>query len=121
MNDRPLPGDPVDTFTQAEVDELRRKWEAQYTVQGEPITDLQRDAERWRALMSSQRIRVMGSAGFQRVDGKFIAPSVDHAYLHMGVEFWSVHESKHPSEEFPQDRCRDQLTAYVDHLRSRNA
>lgn len=77
------------------------------------------DAARWRALLSSQRIRVMGSAGFKSVDGEWLLPS--DGYLHMGVEFWSLHNAPHPSEEFPQDRCRNQLIAYADYLRALKA
>jgi hypothetical protein len=71
------------------------------------------DAERWRALMSSQRIRIMGSAGFAKVDGQWKPARED---LHMGVEFWSIHPAAHPSTEYPQDLCRAQLIAYVDEL-----
>lgn len=46
-----------------------------------------RDADRWRALLASQRIRVMGSAGFGYGDR---APD-PHGYRHMGVEFWTKH------------------------------
>jgi len=75
------------------------------------------DAARWRALMSSQRIRVIGSAGLvDAVTGEPRAPA--DGYAHIGVELWSLHRSAHPDPEFPQDRCREQLTFYVDFLRA---
>lgn len=48
------------------------------------------DAERWRGLMASQRIRVMGSAGF----GHTSRPPDPNGYRHMGVEFWSIHKTE---------------------------
>jgi hypothetical protein len=75
--------------------------------------DIVKDAMRWRALMSSQRIRVMGGAGYKWTpDGE---PLMSEG-THIGVEFWSKHEAAHPSTEYPQDRCRKILTAYADSL-----
>ncbi|KAF0102191.1 MAG: hypothetical protein FD144_2626 [Rhodospirillaceae bacterium] len=76
------------------------------------------DAARWRALMSSQRIRVMGSAGLRRDEAGNLTVRSD-GHLHIGVEFWSVHESRHPSAEYPQERSREILTFYADFLRRR--
>jgi hypothetical protein len=51
----------------------------------EPLRNLLRDAERWRALTGCQRLHVLGSAGF---DGK-------HGdYRHLGIDAWT---------EFPFD------------------
>ena len=50
---------------------------------------LQEKAALWDALMSSKRIRVMGSAGLKPGD----------TYHHIGVEFFS----KHTAETTPQD------------------
>ena len=67
-----------------------------------------RDAERWRALMSSARIRVMGTAGFDE-HGK--PREGNGGYLHMGVEFWTMHDA--PSNELSVAI----VTNYADFLR----
>lgn len=77
---------------------------------------IEEDAARWRALMSSQRIRVMGSAGFSITPDGARLPAEPR--LHMGVEFWDIHDAAHPCAEFPQEKCRAQLIAYVDRIRS---
>jgi hypothetical protein len=59
------------------------------------------DAARWRALMASERIRIMGSAGFKLDGGDALVPARDD--LHIGVELWSKHKAAHPSADFPQD------------------
>lgn len=79
-------------------------------------SDADAAAERWRALMSSQRIRVIGSAGMVTPEGELKAPA--DGYVHIGVELWSLHRSSHPSTDFPQDRCQERLTFYVDLLRA---
>lgn len=71
------------------------------------------DALRWRALMSSDRIRIMGSAGFDYTDSE--NPRPRNEYMHLGVEVWSRHSAKDDSE-FPQTRCRKLLTTYVDEI-----
>lgn len=81
------------------------------------LSALTADAERWHALMSSQRVRVIGSSGMVTPEGELKTPA--DGYVHIGVELWSLHGAPHPSAEFPQDRCREQLTFYVDFLRSR--
>ncbi len=78
-----------------------------------------KDAERWRALMSSQRIRVIGSAGMYSMEADLRMPA--DGYMHIGVEFWSLHRSTHPSTEFPQEQCREALTFYADQLRGKLA
>lgn len=71
------------------------------------------DALRWRALMSSDRIRVMGGAGFDwKVPG---TPEPTGDYMHLGVELWSRHTAK-DDPQYPQTRCRNLLTRYVDEL-----
>jgi hypothetical protein len=81
----------------------------------EELDSLIEDAERWRALMSSQRIRVMGAAGMQWHKQEPVI--VDFEHVHIGVEFWSTHSAAHPSREFPQEGCRAAFTAYADFLR----
>ncbi len=57
-----------------------------------PITDLSSDAldaARWRALLSSARIRVLGSAGF----GPRTSENSD-GYRHVGLEIWTQHVLK---------------------------
>lgn len=72
--------------------------------------DVERDAARWRALMSSDRIRMMGCAGFDFADDGTVnlRAGVGH---HMGVEVWD----KHPARGDDCDtRGRKVLLAYVD-------
>jgi hypothetical protein len=42
-----------------------------------------KDAQRWRALIGCQRIRVLGSAGIE-------TPKEDN-YAHLGLELWTLH------------------------------
>lgn len=71
------------------------------------------DILRWRALMSSERIRVMGGSGF---DYGYAPPRViPNQSMHIGMEFWD----KHPSAKdiaYPQEKCRAWFVAYVDEL-----
>lgn len=64
----------------------------------ERVGELEADANKWRALISSERIRIMGYT---------------HDLKHIGLELWRKHRAKHPCEEFPQDECRAILEAYV--------
>ncbi len=47
--------------------------------------DVQRDAERWRAMLGSARIRILGSAGFDAT----ALPGGDPDYRHFGMEIWT--------------------------------
>lgn len=84
------------------------------------------DGERWRALMSSQRMHIMGWSGFKvdgpkTEDGRFVPETAKvnpDTYQLFGMEFWSEH-SAYKDPDFPDTFERDLLTKYVDHLRSR--
>jgi len=85
-----------------------------------------RDAHRWRALMSSQRFKLMGSAGFdyQKIDeandrtfaNLRAIPEKEH--LHFGIEVWNIHAA-HNDPRYPDRFERELLTAYVDTLVAR--
>lgn len=65
---------------------------------------LRADAERWRALVNCDRIRVLGAAGFDEPDS---------AYKHIGLEIWS----SYPVEKIPSTLLQsgvDKLTKFVD-------
>ena len=47
--------------------------------------DVQRDADRWRAMLGSARIRILGAAGF----GATGLPGGDPDYRHFGMEIWT--------------------------------
>lgn len=47
--------------------------------------DVQRDAKRWRALLGSARIRILGSAGFDAT----AHPGENPDYRHFGMEIWT--------------------------------
>ena len=49
--------------------------------------DVQRDAKRWRALLGSARIRILGSAGFDAT----AHPGENPDYRHFGMEIWTHH------------------------------
>lgn len=84
--------------------------------QAAEIERLRESAERWEALMSSERIRVMGSAGF-KFDGDTVTPkAAPDDWLHFGLEVWNRHPAS--NEEYPQTTCRNLLITYVDHLRA---
>ena len=77
-------------------------------------TDDARDAARWRALLASGRLRLLGSAGFDNSslygikDGRQADPS---GYRHFGMEFWTIH-----FHDSSADNATGQavLTAYAD-------
>ena len=60
------------------------------------------DAAKWRALMSCDRIRMMGGTSDLN---------------HIGLEFWRDHPSTRWSAEYPQDGCRERLEQFVAKLR----
>lgn len=70
------------------------------------VQELRKDAERWRALLDSQRIRVLGSAGLGSKD-----------YQHFGAEFWSTFPDVPEGES---DYGKHVLTTYVDSITSDN-
>jgi hypothetical protein len=93
------------------------------------VEAVREDAERWRALMSSQRMHMMGSFGFDYVfdppDSKKTADLVDVVpragdHMHFGIEFWSEH-SAYGDPAWPDDFPRKVLTTYVDEMRRRAA
>jgi hypothetical protein len=75
-------------------------------VEPEPPDD-KRDAERWRALCSSARIRVLSDTHQPHTH-----PVPDSKYINM--EFWSDSETHSTYLALPA------LIAYVDHIRTRN-
>lgn len=94
------------------------------------ITELVVDAERWQALMSSQRMHFMGSAGFRHYnpsdpsDRKIqnciteVVAEPGKEWLHFGMEFWDISHA-YGNPEYPDRFERQFLTLYVDHLRAR--
>lgn len=75
------------------------------------------DAERWRALISSDRFKMMGAAGFiHEADGSVrVNPDSDYGWLHFGLEVWD----RHPAGDDAQGRHgRNLLMAYVEHRRA---
>ncbi len=85
------------------------------------------DAERWRALMSSQRLHFMGSAGFDNkrpeddpdtdLLQKLTPVPRPNTYMHFGMEFWSEHPVN--KKKFPDDFERKFMVTYVDEMRRR--
>lgn len=81
----------------------------------EELKQLILDAERWRAITSCARIRMMGSAGFGYPAGKHggfpARPADPTGHRHLGMEFWSHHPDATPNE-----KGKEILTTYADHL-----
>lgn len=69
------------------------------------------DAARWRALLASQRIRMIGSAGIKK-------PEPNH-YAHFGMEIWTTYSRDYSAELLLQldsgnAQGREWLTLYAD-------
>lgn len=72
---------------------------------------LEQDANRWRAVLASARIKMQGSAGLTE-------PQPEH-YAHFGMEIWSTYDRDFPAEMLEKmDKSsalgRDWLTRYAD-------
>lgn len=65
-------------------------------------TNDQSDAKRWRALLNSQRLRILGSSGLGSDD-----------YQHFGVELWSKYPECDGLKE-KNDHGKEVFTKYVD-------
>lgn len=74
------------------------------------LSGLARDARRWRALMSSERVHWLGSAGFDHKDG--VATPRPGEVWHFGIEFWSSYVFD--KSKYPDATARNMLTAYAD-------
>ena len=122
--------DEIDKYPQAELARERAFAYAREALAALPVPvgDAQDriDAARWRALMSSQRLHFMGSAGFEHIpkdgdpDNRALAnttpkPRGDRD-MHFGMEFWDVAKQ---DDRFPDTFERELLTVYVDAIRSR--
>ncbi len=77
------------------------------------VLALDLDGKRWRALMSSQRMHFMGSAGFDHSGPEPMPRS--GAPLHFGMEFWDVHEA-HDDPRYPDARERALMVNYADEI-----
>ncbi|HHH0641895.1 TPA: hypothetical protein ACPZOO_004532, partial [Yersinia enterocolitica] len=65
----------------------------------------QLDATRWRALLSSPAIRILGHAGLQ--DDK----PIDGHYCHFGMEIWSHYEPYYDNK-----KAGEVITRYADNM-----
>lgn len=81
------------------------------------VARLREDAERWQALLSSARFKMIGSAGFiHNKDGSVsINPDNDYGWLHFGIEVWDNHPAGNDAQGI---HGRNLLLAYVDHRRA---
>jgi hypothetical protein len=68
-------------------------------------SEMERDAARWQALLSSARIRVIGTTGFDDYRPRRDTP------LHFGMEVWS----DFPRPQYPEYGAKV-LTEYADEL-----
>lgn len=85
---------------------LRKDGASLLAQQGEAL-----DAARWRALLGSQRIRMLGSAGLNKPEA--------NNYAHFGMEIWTIYGSRLTDEQREtmkrgNEQGRDWLTKYAD-------
>jgi hypothetical protein len=71
----------------------------------EVIAGLKTDAARWRALINSERIRIIGSARLGEANGQ------------LSVEMWGAYKSSIPIDPDVLRLARQALTDYADGLR----
>lgn len=93
------------------LDAARNLKEGNYQLyrHAQPVVpdDVQRDAKRWRALLGSARIRILGSAGFDAT----AHPGENPDYRHFGMEIWTHYPNwLHEKNEYGIDT----LTQYAD-------
>ncbi|EOI6410861.1 hypothetical protein ACMU73_004703, partial [Yersinia enterocolitica] len=69
------------------------------------LSAAQLDATRWRALLSSPAIRILGHAGLQ--DDK----PIDGHYCHFGMEVWSHYEPYYDNK-----KAGELITRYADNM-----
>ncbi|EKN5934962.1 TPA: hypothetical protein ACQQX6_004303 [Yersinia enterocolitica] len=69
------------------------------------LSAVQLDATRWRALLSSPAIRILGHAGLQ--DDK----PIDGHYCHFGMEIWSHYEPYYDNK-----KAGELITRYADNM-----
>lgn len=77
--------------------------------------DIEQDAARWRALVSSARIRILGTAGFMPVTKPGINGPSNPDFRHFGAELWTHHTG------WSADKNQlgiDTLTQYADQMRA---
>lgn len=72
-----------------------------------------RDAARWRALIGSDRIRMMGCAGFDTAQDGTVTLRDWDGWHHFGMEVWDKHPAKGDDSD---SHGRKVLMAYVDAL-----
>ena len=122
-----MEAEPVAWISQSNLDALSRGHDAlvkstDNVVQPVPLyrhaqpapvvpDDVQRDAKRWRALLGSARIRILGSAGFDAT----AHPGENPDYRHFGMEIWTHYPNwLHEKNEYGIDT----LTQYADACRA---
>lgn len=78
--------------------------------------EMEEDARRWRALLSSGRLRWLGSAGLDH-GTENIDPQPDADYIHFGMEFWTHFGSQEEADIVQGNvQGRKVLTSYVDFI-----
>lgn len=97
-------------------DEQLRRLDAALPLPAQQVAE-QKDAERWRALLGSARIRPLGSAGLTDNVSPYGGPW--DGYAHLGMELWTVYGSSLNDEQ--RERLakenilgREWLTKYAD-------
>lgn len=104
---------PASLYDQAqeEIAELRRQLEGKAM----PAVD-QLSADRWNALLSSQRMRVLGYAGFTAQEDPVRNQAHLAGHRHLGVDLWSHHDA----DDGAKERAVEMITAYADQLIKNN-
>lgn len=73
-------------------------------------SDIQLDADRWRAMLNSPAIRILGYAGLQE------DKPIDGHYCHFGMEIWSHHEPYYDNK-----KATELITRYADNVIALNS
>ncbi|EMQ4301545.1 hypothetical protein WG886_002200 [Yersinia enterocolitica] len=80
-------------------------WKLRAETAEAALSAVQLDATRWRALLSSPAIRILGHAGLQ--DDK----PIDGHYCHFGMEIWSHYEPYYDNK-----KAGELITRYADNM-----
>lgn len=96
---------------QAELAELRRQ-----VAERDVDTDTKLAADRWNALMSSERMRVLGHAGFRPQEDAERNKAHLAGHRHIGIDFWSHHDA----DDGAKQTAVEMITAYADQIIENN-
>lgn len=114
VDGEPAKGDPKAGLLRSAAD-LITSLRAELERKDAALREIDLDAQRWRAFISSARFKMIGSANFDHSAYPEVSVKADRDprdWLHFGLEVWD----KHRGGDDEQGRHgRNLLMAYVDH------